>query len=1208
MSFGYSVGDFVLLVQLANDLRGRFVQAPREYKAITEEVESLIFTLHRIDGLDEKEFDSQQKDGVHKVIKGCQNVLEELSAKLNKLHVMANDSTPDWKGKVRQTWKRLRWDQTEINNFRSRIVSNISMLNLIVGKANQHGIEKLNQRQEDHEREKILSWLSPVSPSARQSEVFNSHQDGTGMWLLKTERFQQWVGGEEQILFCPGIPGAGKTVLSSIIINHLEQVFPNQDEIGIAYLFCNYRQQHTLVELYSALLRQAVQRKPSIPESIRSFYQNYSLKGSRPSEDEVFGELRSVLSSCTRAFVIIDALDECPISDGGHSVRHPFIRQLVRLQDEGFKILATSRPDQEIAAYFEGVTSLEIQASTEDIQHYVDMRLGDLPLFVRKRPNLQHVIKDTITELAKEMFLLARLYFNLLLDQANEKGIQRMLEQFRTGSESNAYDHAYNETMSRIDRQSANASDLAKKTIGWIINAKRTLTVAELENALAVEIETSEFDETNITDIEQLTSYCCGLVIVDEQTSNVTLVHYTTQKYFEGTWKTWFPNIHELITDSCLTYVSYDVFEDRFQTEAEIEGIPREYPFYNYSSHNWGHHFREGPEIRSNALKFLQSQAKISAYDRCGFEPFTGIETREVKTSDIKAEHIAAFFNLEHLMQELLAANPNNVDILDSMNDTPLFLAVIHGHEMLTKMLLDRGANTDIICVDGMSPLHAAASQGHGAIAKLLLDNNADIEIKNGSSETPLDTAASKGHDMVVTLLVDRGANIESESNLRRTPFVTAAKQGHTTTVKLLLSMGANLKGTSEDGEGALHHAAFSSHPAVVELLLELGMSPNVIGKNGETPLHKATRYFLPWQVNNESVVRILLDKGANTEAKNTEGETPLHRAAKRDYEIQSKLLLDSGANIEARRDNDDLTPLCLAALNGSESTVKLLLNRGACIDPKSHKTRTPLDLAAMNGHDMVVTMLLNNSANINGSDRSGYTPLSWAAWSGHEKVLRLLLDRGANPEPLGTGQRQLPLVEAEGGHDGAARASLKQGSNPDVNFLGRTPLHMASAEGHILEASLLIAAGARPDIPDRFGRTPLFAAVCGGHLDMVQFLISLPGVEKCCSDVWGLTPAMVAEKRGMHEIHSLLRETSEAENSNPETWATLPSEDLSNRFCDICLGRFSKEAERYECEYFDICRFCPPAKTNSCPVCGNQLVKSVVLPPTVTEDSCVGM
>lgn len=227
---------------------------------------------------------------------------------------------------------------------------------------------------------------------------------GQGTWLLKTEKFHQWIGGKDQILFCPGIPGTGKTVLSSIIINHLEQIFPNQEEIGIAYLFCNYRQQHTLVELYSTLLRQAVQRKPSIPESIRSFYKNYLSKWSRPSEDEVFGEFQSILSSCTRAFIIIDALDECPITDGGRSVRHPFIRQLVRLQDKGFKILATSRPDQEIGAYFEGDTSLEIQSSTEDIQHYINTRLGDLPLFVRKRPNLPQVIKDTITELAKEMY------------------------------------------------------------------------------------------------------------------------------------------------------------------------------------------------------------------------------------------------------------------------------------------------------------------------------------------------------------------------------------------------------------------------------------------------------------------------------------------------------------------------------------------------------------------------------------------------------------------------------------------------------------------------------------------------------------------------------------------------------------------------------------------------------------------------------------
>jgi hypothetical protein len=132
-------------------------------------------------------------------------------------------------------------------------------------------------------------------------------------------------------------------------------------------------------------------------------------------------------------------------------------------------------------------------------------------------------------------FLLARIYFNLFLDEGNEKGIRKKLEQFRAGSQSNAYDHAYSETMNRIECQGLNASELVKRTIGWIINAKTILTITELEHALAVEIGTSEFDETNITDIEQLTSYCCGLVLVDKQTTKVKLVHYTTQNYFEST-------------------------------------------------------------------------------------------------------------------------------------------------------------------------------------------------------------------------------------------------------------------------------------------------------------------------------------------------------------------------------------------------------------------------------------------------------------------------------------------------------------------------------------------------------------------------------------------------------------------------------------------------------------------------------------------------
>jgi hypothetical protein len=37
MSFGFSVGDFIAVLQLANQVRQRFVGAPEQFKAISDE-------------------------------------------------------------------------------------------------------------------------------------------------------------------------------------------------------------------------------------------------------------------------------------------------------------------------------------------------------------------------------------------------------------------------------------------------------------------------------------------------------------------------------------------------------------------------------------------------------------------------------------------------------------------------------------------------------------------------------------------------------------------------------------------------------------------------------------------------------------------------------------------------------------------------------------------------------------------------------------------------------------------------------------------------------------------------------------------------------------------------------------------------------------------------------------------------------------------
>jgi len=65
--------------------------------------------------------------------------------------------------------------------------------------------------------DQILEWLSPLKPQQRHQDVRADRLDGVGNWLLETSEFRKWSNEEdgslEQVLFCSGGPGVGKTYL-----------------------------------------------------------------------------------------------------------------------------------------------------------------------------------------------------------------------------------------------------------------------------------------------------------------------------------------------------------------------------------------------------------------------------------------------------------------------------------------------------------------------------------------------------------------------------------------------------------------------------------------------------------------------------------------------------------------------------------------------------------------------------------------------------------------------------------------------------------------------------------------------------------------------------------------------------------------------------------------------------------------------------------
>jgi ankyrin repeat protein len=132
------------------------------------------------------------------------------------------------------------------------------------------------------------------------------------------------------------------------------------------------------------------------------------------------------------------------------------------------------------------------------------------------------------------------------------------------------------------------------------------------------------------------------------------------------------------------------------------------------------------------------------------------------------------------------------------------------------------------------------------------------------------------------------------------------------------------------------------------------GVSPNVRDPNGETGLIVAMRY------ESLKVARLLMDQpGIDLEAKAPNGNTALMMAAFRQNKTALLELLKRGAQVNQK----GWTALHYAAAAGSVELTRILLDKYAYIDAESPSGMTPLMIAAREGQEDVVALLLEQGA-----------------------------------------------------------------------------------------------------------------------------------------------------------------------------------------------------------------------------------------------------
>ena len=145
---------------------------------------------------------------------------------------------------------------------------------------------------------KVLDWLSSTDFPAQQKDIYKDCQEGTGQWLLKSNEYQKWIDCAEPTLFCPGIPGAGKTFLTSIVIHDLHERSDGDPEVAVTCLYLNYKRQaeQTIENLLASLVKQLVQERPHLYSNLESLYTSHNERRTRPSVD--VGYFKS-LTSCS---------------------------------------------------------------------------------------------------------------------------------------------------------------------------------------------------------------------------------------------------------------------------------------------------------------------------------------------------------------------------------------------------------------------------------------------------------------------------------------------------------------------------------------------------------------------------------------------------------------------------------------------------------------------------------------------------------------------------------------------------------------------------------------------------------------------------------------------------------------------------------------------------------------------------------------------
>ena len=177
----------------------------------------------------------------------------------------------------------------------------------------------------------------------------------------------------------------------------------------------------------------------------------------------------------------------------------------------------------------------------------------------------------------------------------------------------------------------------------------------------------------------------------------------------------------------------------------------------------------------------------------------------------------------------------------------------------------------------------------------------------------------------------------------------------------------------------------------------------------------------------------------------------------------------------------------------------------------------TPLYLAAVNGHEELVKMLLSHDVSVNTTTNDGQTPLHGSALAGQLGIIKLLVEKGADVNAKQSELSVLDIVTLNRNQD-----CIDYLRSVGARSFSDNSIFAAAAVGDLEAVSRFLRAGANPNsvLNDD---TPLIALpVISGLEEMLELLLA-NGANLDAEVCGGLTLLDLALNREMVEMANLL-------------------------------------------------------------------------------------